>query len=196
MNIKDNIEPEYDINNIAPRLASLPKLSPFSVPENYFENLSVKITEKCVSAEDVKFVAPVQVNIEKMNPYSVPVNYFEELPYIIVERCTKTQTESKLATLIAYIQNHKLSLTLVAAAVAMFIAVKFAPTDSPIRERVGATITAEDISNSNYLLDIDEAFIIEQLEEQDDLEKKNKSSEIENYLIENNVDVSTIINEL
>lgn len=196
MNIKDNIPPKDDLSKIAPLLASLPKQSPFFVPGNYFDNLSSVITEQCVTSEDVKFVSQVMVEIKKENPYSVPASYFEKLPYIIMERCIKPEPQSALTTLNVFVQSHKLSLVLVAAALALFITVKLAPTDSPIREHVGTTITAEDISNSDYLLNIDEDVIIEQLEDQADIEKKNKPSEIENYLIENNVDELSIINEM
>ena len=84
-----------ELKAIAPRLASLPKLTVeevFVMPVNYFENLSSTIFQHPLISKSNPFTVPEgyfellpervcsHAFILKHNPFAVPENYFENLP--------------------------------------------------------------------------------------------------------------------
>src|ERR1017187_4565811 len=76
---------DKELKEIAPILACIPKEVPFTVPANYFDNLSDIISKNVIATE--------LSAIPKENPYAVLANYFEELPEMISMNIASTRLE-------------------------------------------------------------------------------------------------------
>ena len=83
MNTNKDIDEE--LKAIAPTLAGIPKVNPYTVPMNYFERLDDVISRN-VMATSLEA-------IPKENPFEVPANYFETLPKMIEKRIAGMQLE-------------------------------------------------------------------------------------------------------
>lgn len=71
-----------ELHETAPLLASLNKVDVYSVPNNYFDDLSGSILSKIKALQDEQIdelneIAPTLSKIGKQNVYAVPANYFE-----------------------------------------------------------------------------------------------------------------------
>ena len=194
MDKENNINDE--LKDLAPHLFKLGRQNPFVVPQNYFEQLPSLIESKIIQEE---VFAPILSEIKKENPFQVPQNYFHSLSTIIQERITN----EKEAWWIQYLNllrqvflNPRLTLALGIVVILVTVGVnKF--NDSPVSPARMEPLTFEDVSNSHYLNEIDEETLIETINSQEvsSSENNNQTSDIENYLIDNNVDVALITNE-
>ena len=70
-----------ELGEISPAVAQIQPVTPYQVPNGYFEGLAEQILAR-VKAENL---SPV-LQEAKENPYSVPQGYFEALPSIILNR--------------------------------------------------------------------------------------------------------------
>ena len=194
MDKENNINDE--LRDLAPYLFKLGKQNPFVVPGNYFEQLPSLIQNK-IKQEEV--FAPILSEIKKENPFQVPQNYFHSLPTIIQERITNEKESwwtQYLNLLRQVFLNPRLTLALGIVVILVTVGVnKF--YDSPVSPARMEPLTYEDVSNSHYLNEIDEETLIETINSQEvsSSENNNQTSDIENYLIDNNVDVALITNE-
>ena len=185
-----------ELQDIAPHLAKVQRQNSFIVPESYFDQLPSLIENK-IKQEEI--VAPELSKIRIENPFSVPQNYFDSLSMIIQERVAETK-ESRWAEYLNILRqgllNPRLSLALGIVVILVTVGInKF--YYNPISTAPMTSLTYEDIKNSHYLNEIDEELLIETLSAQEvsASEQNNPTSEIENYLIDNNVDVTQITNE-
>ena len=183
-----------ELRDLAPILSSIERKEVFSVPANYFDSLSDQIMER-VSAP------PVFEEITAANPFIVPENYFEGLPLDIIKRIEVSQSKKfSLAGLLAQVMRPKFSLTLITACFALLICIRF--FEKPILLNV-AQITAEvSISESDVLGEVDENTLMNVAAEENASVIKvtnNKSAgdkSVEDYIINNNIDISDIAKEL
>ncbi len=177
-NLPEKIAEKIEVYNL-----SFEKSNPFKLPENYFENLTDEIESK-VTAQNF--------DVKKSGAFNVPENYFENLSEIIQSKVSQKQ-RAKIISLNEYFGKYKYSAMAVAASLAVLISLYFyfSPSDSVSKKQL--YVSAEDISNSFYFEEIDETVLIEELNENS---LPNPNSDIENYLIENDVGENTIISEL
>lgn len=155
--------------------------------------------------DELKDIAPNLLKIKRKNSFSVPDDYFETLPNIIQERCIQIKKESVWSIFFKYLlkPQYSLSLALVIAVLALGIQ-RFGVNESDYRAAAPNKeifITAEDLSNSYYINEFDENMLVENVTLNVSTLKYTKNTKtelenIENYLIENNTDVSLIISEL
>lgn len=180
-------------NKIQNKIAQKSKIisNKYSIPDKYFENLAERISEKIIEKEILNSVS----GLEKKNPFLVPENYFENF----INRISEKIPAKKEATIISigiYLKKYKYSAVAIAAAVAALIALYlFYPSSTSMQKRE-LFVSAEDISNSLYFQEIDEATIIDEINVNSFKEVPNKNNFIEDYLIDNDIDENTIINEL
>ena len=91
MNSNGNTEWKKELEELAPKLAGLPKRNPSQVPERYFE----------ISRDEI--LAHIQFPVEgDKPPYHVPGNYFETLPDQILARA---KAEERRAAAVALEQE-------------------------------------------------------------------------------------------
>lgn len=167
--------------------------------------------------EELREFAPTLSKIEKQNPFQVPERYFDALPAIVQERCIKDKGAS-LSEWLQYILNPRIlapisvSIVLIAFGINFFIS-QPTPDPSQREERANALksllmekdallsleqLSAEDIyttMEAGDLYDIDEYLIVEALIRVES-EDEGSDDAIIDYLIENGIELSTIINEL
>ena len=213
--LTDKILENIELKSVSPFLAELRKENPFNVPENYLEKHGIQIPSESIItiaeiAENNPFITPENYfenlaeriaentsekeisSLEKKSPFLIPENYFGHLCEKILSK-TSEKREAKIVSFRSYFSTYKYSAFAVAASVAAIISFYFYYPSSQIKQEIPQYVSAEDISNSTYMDDLDESILIEEAGKQ---KVKNPSSDIENYLIENDVDENTIINEL
>lgn len=155
----------------------------FTVPPGYFEKLPDNIMDKINSLPDFEKKA---VN----NPFIVPDGYFENLPSEISVKITSQK--SILYTWLNNLQRPRIAIP-IAFATIILLAGLFFYQQSTYTKSTQQEITADEISNSTYMFSIDEDLFVDVLSNQND----NVSDEsLEQYLIDNNIDLSQIENKL
>ena len=145
--------------------------------------------------EELKNIAPTLFSIKKENSFKVPANYFDELPTLVQEKCTEKE-ELRLPDFIKRIMlvlNHKYAIPVAMLVILVYFGIKNTSIDSTI-------LTANDISEyiaSENIYEMDETLLIEiLLEEEQSLSMNEQDEEMVDYLMDSDIDMSTIIKEL
>jgi hypothetical protein len=191
MNSSENND---ELRKLAPKLSSIEKKEVFSIPANYFDSLSNQIIDKV--STDAAFEKSAVTN-----PFSVPENYFEELPLEIINRIGTLQAEKlSLGELFARALRPKYSLSIITACFAVFLCVKF--FEKPMMLNAPSS-TSENvfISETDVLGEVDESTLISVVTEESasviKTDKKNAGDKnMEDYIINNNIDISDLAKEL
>jgi hypothetical protein len=88
-----------ELNEIAPKLASLHKTSTYHVPESYFDEFRHIMMERVLLGEvkhELKSVAPVLSSISKSNTKPAPANYFNSFSDNIVQKIRANEILTEL----------------------------------------------------------------------------------------------------
>lgn len=200
----DNLE-KNDWKKEAPVLAALPAHNPFSVPDGYFEDLPVKVSNSIyieklkVKTTQTGFCTPENyfkelnenINSEVLKQkiksvigdenYTIPSNYFEQLKSSILE---KTVNEAKQSTKIIHLWRSNI---LKYASAACFLIISSIGLYFYQQQRPDSKITFSDLATEQMLYDIDEQVIIDHIEA-NDLQQAKPSptdTELENYILNN-----------
>jgi len=142
------------------------------------------------SEERLDELAPHLAKLSKQDPFKVPDNYFEAFP-------TKVQSRYTLEAappLHAQLRPSLLQVVAGAWVMTIIIVVAFVFSDQPATQ---SSLTAEEIITvieSDYLASVDEALLVEMLAE--DLELVTEDEPLIDYLIESDIDMSSIVEEL
>jgi len=155
----------------------------FTVPSGYFEELPGKISDQIKALPDFDKSA-------EANPFEVPADYFEKLPNEISGKIVSRK--SKLETWLANIQRPRIAIP-IAFATIIFLAGLFFLKQKTIVQPEAQELTIDDIKNSNYLLGIDEEIFVDVFAGQTDA---TSDESLEQYLIDNNIDLTQIENKL
>lgn len=148
------------------------------LPEGYFDQLSDAVTSSVKS-----------IPTAKESGFGVPENYFEKLPLMISDRIA----EKERGKVIGFSSIKRYAPVAIAA---MLIAGVFIYKGiQNEKTTIPESITAEDIQESGVLLDIDEEAIIDQLADQA-VTDVTPTDSMQQYLIDNNIDISQIENHL
>lgn len=156
----------------------------FSVPENYFEMLSENISDKVRSI-------PNFASVPKENVFEVPDGYFIQLENTIRENIS-SRTETVSVNVGAWFRRPKLvaafaSLIVVVIAVSAYF---ISSINTPITEK---DISFNDIYVSDFVSELDESSLAALLDEPS---SSPSSTQLEDYMIDNNIDISTLTDEL
>ncbi len=198
MNKKDeNMEWEIE----APYLANLSKTTPYGVPDQYFDDLQVRIQqsiflENLGQKENQGFTVPTgyfdelssqiesRVCVEeiralvKSDGFKTPVNYFEQLQANIIDKTTAKQVKPKVVKL-----WHTDLMKYASAACILILTASglYLNQQNAIKE-----LRSNEIAKEQVLYDIDESVIIEHLQESSNASMNNASNtEMENYILDN-----------
>ncbi|OFY86527.1 MAG: hypothetical protein A3K10_17385 [Bacteroidetes bacterium RIFCSPLOWO2_12_FULL_31_6] len=141
--------------------------------------------------EELESIAPFLSKIKKENNFSTPLNYFEILPEVIVNR----SLNSKLFNF--SFNKFSKHFLIPASSLAVILLMIFYFN----RNTTEAELTNEQITNliiNDEYIKIDDYLVYDAYSEVLDEEKKTTSTTDEyiNYLIENDIDINSIIDEL
>jgi len=154
----------------------------FSVPTDYFEKLPGEIMDKINTLPDFEKSAVT-------NPFKVPDNYFEKLPIAVSEKIAAGK--SSFLPWLNFMNRPRFVIPAAFATIVILAGLFFFTqrnTTTPFQE-----ITFEDLKNSTYLQSMDEDLFVEVLSAQNEI---TSDESLEQYLIDNNIDLSQIENKL
>jgi hypothetical protein len=154
----------------------------FSVPANYFEMLSENISAKVSSI-------PNLFSVLKENVFEVPDGYFIQLRNAIHENVS-AQKEMIPVTAERWFKRPKLVLAYASVALMLIVtSVYFMNLNHMVTEK---DISFSDIYASDIVSELDETSLAAMLDEP----SSSTSTQLEDYMIDNNIDVSTLTDEL
>lgn len=179
-----------DLRKIAPRLSELKRENPFTVPSDYFDSLQRSVQQQIQSLPDFEKTAAKE-------HFKVPEGYFDSLPTIIQQRIIDEKNRGinwgGIAQSIFFRPKYALAL----ASVAILIVFSIKYFNRPISvEPVPAEISASDISNSTYFAEIDETLLADAVAMHIAATDEDKETSLEDYLIENNIDINQLTEHL
>jgi hypothetical protein len=87
-----------ELAGLSPVLSGIAKKTPFTVPDNYFNELSGNIIAGAEAVdmvnEELENLSPLMERLKPINVYSVPDEYFGELPGIVLNKVLDTEKTS------------------------------------------------------------------------------------------------------
>lgn len=144
----------------------------YPVPEGYFESLPDAIMARIEGEEEKEKKKEVEVEVEKRE---------EE------EGRGRNKRSTKIIRLVTYVSSIA-AVLLIAFGISMYFSDK--------NENQLSSVTAQDIIESGVLYEFDEHLLAEQIQlDEEDATVSNENKEIEEYLIDQNSDISTLIND-
>ena len=99
METRENILKE--LNEIAPRLASLQKVNAYNVPENYFidfKNIMLEQVKLVDVKQELQVLAPTLLKLEKPANAEAPAVYFSDFKSRILDKVRADEVAKELAT--------------------------------------------------------------------------------------------------
>ncbi len=188
--------------NEAPQLAKLKKSNPFTVPNQYFEELGERINQsvfisKLEKTENAGFNVPSnyfetlekQINSSialeqfkyETQGFSVPDTYFEKLQQNIVAKTTETKASKTVKIWQQPIFKYAVAACLVIASTISW----FANTNYRDKQ-----LRKTELAKEQLLYDIDESVIFEYVQESQNVKTANFTdgenvNEMENYILDN-----------
>lgn len=166
------IHDENDWMKEAPLLASLNRQHPFKVPDGYFEELPVEIENKISFGN---------------HPFQVNENYFEQLHQNIL---SATVGEPKPQAKVIKLRPSLIVITAIAACLIIFALFYFKSDSGKIE-----TAFNEEWTEENILAQVDESTLIEMISASSETTSNDSAEEIEQYLLDNNIDLTEITSE-
>ena len=178
---------DEELEKLSPMLSQLNKDNPFGVPSGYFDSLNSEIMKKIESLPDLDSV-PVE------NPFAVPAGYFESLPSGIMDKVHSRKT--RRISIAEWLSHPVPRYSLVAASVALILIFSF--------KFFNRTITIEYASQQNEssqfdaacLAQLDESVLAEIYAEESSALEVSHDEELENYLLDNDIDLNSITEQL
>jgi hypothetical protein len=135
-------------------------------------------------------------NMGRENPFQAPDGYFDSFPSIISERIASDESKPGWIIFFQNVFRPKYVVAMFVFATVLTSGVVY------FNEHTTATnqeiiLSYDDLNNSNYIDQIDENDLIDAYNSNAEADKSNENnSEIENYLIDNQTDISTLENGL
>jgi hypothetical protein len=178
-----------ELRKMAPRLSELKRENPFQVPDSYFDSLADNIQQQIQVLPDFDKVAA-------QNPFNVPEGYFDSLPTAIQQRIIDERSEriSVGRWIASVLFRPKFAVAFASVAVLLVFSVRYFSRTINVSS-TASEISYTDLSNSMYLSDIDESVLYDALAEQSN-STTQKDESIEDYLIDNHIDVSQLTEHL
>jgi hypothetical protein len=147
--------------------------------------------------EEFKKIAPHLFKIEKKEVFTTPENYFENLPGLLQDRVNE-----KAKTNAVFVPRYRMALVVASVSLLIFVGIKFYTSQPKETIEIASTEMAQNYDNQ-YLASADETELAEQLDDetldnalvQMDKTTGASSDEITDYLMNDNIDLTTITNE-
>lgn len=189
MNTKNNISnsEDDDLNEMAPRLSKLSGKSPFKAGSDYFDSFILKLEDHIADFEEIKTEAPVLSNIPKYSPFELPTNYFDELPTKIQDIVNNKTAKTSIFEWITLLIKPNFAIPVLTTLLIAFAGINYIEKQSKVTD----TKMEYQLSEEEQLYLIDESIIIDAIVSGTSSENEKtieQNTNIENYLIENNID--------
>ncbi len=156
----------------------------FKVPDGYFEMLPSKIMDKIDSQPDFN-------KSTEVNPFSVPEGYFEKLPIQIADRIS-TSAKPSIPSFIANLKRPRFAIPIgFASLVLIALVVLFSQKKLSVQPE--KEISYDELENSSYFDSFDEDLLLGMVPIQN---TEAADDSLEQYLLDNNIEISQIENEL
>jgi negative regulator of sigma E activity len=147
--------------------------------------------------EELKKIAPHLFKLKKEEVFEVPENYFEKLPGIMQD---KVHSKAKVKSF--WVPDYKLALAAASVCLLVVVGIKYWNAPNQESKELAGVELMQDYDNQ-YLASADEQELAEQLDDESldntsaqiDENSGIDNQEIEDYLISNNIDITTISNE-
>ena len=184
------MKPDYlSDDELEKGLSKLKKENPFTVPENYFDSL----------ADNIQQTIDALPNLEKTNPgvsgFEIPGGYFDSLPGIIQQRIADHKKKNIFEKWIVIFLQPKYSLSLATFIILLIFGLKYF-TKSTQTESSNDPLSYNEMINSGYISELDESILIDILEDENKNENVKEDNSLEQYLIDNDIDISQLENRL
>ena len=147
--------------------------------------------------EELKKIAPHFFKIEKKEVFEVPENYFEKLPGLMQDKMhAKTKAKNY------WVPDYKLALAAASVCLLIFAGINYFSATKTENTELAASEMLESY-DSLYLGSADESDLSDELDDatiektssQIDKSSSLSNSDIEDYLLSENIDLTTITNE-
>ena len=223
MNEINNIPEDFEsLGKYAPSLSKIAKERVFEVPKDYFEELPSMITGNILVSqlkqvetfetppgyfEQLPSLIQSRARLEalkKENTFAVPADYFDELPALIQDRLQAKSARVSLLEKLQWFIRPRFAVPAAAIIIGIFAGIYYFSANventntlsayHPAKAAAEYSIDADALSSSGYVDQIDEATIIEEINTGTDTIPQNKA--IEDYLIDNDTDLSQLANSL
>jgi hypothetical protein len=144
--------------------------------------------------DDLKNDAPKLHSMDKKNPFVVPEHYFETLSSRIQDRITLENKQPQWIKILKSLLLPKVAIPALACCLMLGIGIKYLVKPAAVTVTEETAITYDELNSTEYINMLDEEQIVTAIAEQK--EATTTTTEIEDYLIENNVDESELISAL
>lgn len=180
-------EDQFDLNS--PLYAQNGK-NPFRADDSYFNDFNTRLNNIIDSLEEIREEAPILCSIPIYNPFDAPAGYFDELPGKIQEIIPVELPRFSVKEWLLQLLKPNFAFPVFVTVLIAIAAIHFIDKQA---KHTKTEITA-DVSLEEQLYPIDENLIVDILNDDlMDAEVKNSSDElITNYLIDNNVDETSL----
>lgn len=190
---------DQELDKLAPTLAGIRKgmtedmaSSPFAVPDDYFSSLNSEVMKKIEAIPDFE-------TIPQENPFSVPPGYFESLPTVIQQRIIDRNAEGfTISGLIAgIIARPAPRFAMAFASVILFVFLSTLYFTRTIKVEYASQQPAESEQLvAAYLMQLDEDDLADLYVQEDHSSNEIQDEGIENYLLDNDIDLNSITDQL
>ena len=186
---------EENLENLAPTLFRIKESAagnPFKVPEGYFDSLYASVMDQVSSLPDFE-------NVQEKNPFRVPEGYFESLPVEIQQRIADRGIKER--TLAGWIMQvftrpaAKYALAFASLALFIVFSTKY------FTRTVKVNYAEEQLPDTEqldifYLQQLDESTLADVYAEESSVASQAQDKSIENYLLDNDIDLNLITEHL
>lgn len=139
--------------------------------------------------------SPILKKMNRESPFKVPDGYFDSFPTIISERISTQKSKPGWIIFLQNVFQPKYVVAMLVFAVALTSGVVYF-NQHPTAADQEIILSYDDLNKSNYIDQMDENDLTDAYTANADGDKSTQNnSEIENYLIDNQTDISIIENE-
>lgn len=195
------------------------KENPFTVPADYFNELALDVESTVAATQLVsenKFDVPanyfdelpkeietgiITSSFPKENPFEVPVDYFDHLPAVIQDKISSQAKKVKVLSLDWFTKTQLLAVA-ASVVIVCLIGVKYWDKSNLISpEKTVANLTKSTEKNVDEGMEnVDESTLEEALSEETESSSAQvqiaSNDHIVEYLVDDHIDVNTLMNEL
>lgn len=168
--------------------------NPFAVPVGYFDSLNAEVMKKIESLPDFE-------SVSSENPFQVPAGYFESLPTIIQQRIVENKSKKiSIGEWIAEVFSQpapKYALAFASIILVIVFSTKYFTRTVKV-DYVDQQIPDSEQLDAFYLQQVDESTLAEVYSEEFTATTTTDSQNqgIENYLLDNDIDINSITEQL